>query len=183
MALKSVDSVKWKQAMDDEFNSLIENHTWKSVDLPRNVIDNRWVLKIKEKPSGETERCKARLVIRVFTQEFGVDYNETYSPVIRHTSIRTIIAISAMENLFMSQFDITTAFLYGDLAEEIYMNQPICYEDGSTKVCLLLKSLYGLKQASRNWNRKFSNFLKLYNLKVSSADLCVFFRNGERKIF
>lgn len=183
-ALESSDSIKWKEAMDDEFNSLMENQTWTLVDLPKNrrVIDNKWVYKIKEKPSGEIERYKARLVVRGFTQEYGVDYYETFSPVVRYTSVRTIMAVAANEDLNMAQFDVTTAFLYGDLAEEIYMKQPIGYEDGTSKVCLLKKSLYGLKQASRNWNAKFTEFLKSYKLEASSADPCVFTGSGERRI-
>lgn len=184
MALKCDDSFEWKEAMDDEFNSLIENQTWDLVDLQknRNVIDNKWVYKIKEKPSGEIERYKARLVVRGFTQEHGVDYSQTFSPVVSYTSIRTIIAVAAVEKLKLAQFDVQTAFLYGDLDEVIYMKQPVGYEDGSKKVCLLKKSLYGLKQASRNWNKKFTDFLKSYNLKVSTADPCVFIGNGERRL-
>ncbi len=184
MALKCDDSAEWKEAMDDEFNSLIENQTWDLVDLPknRNVIDNKWVFKIKEKPNGEIERYRARLVVRGFTQEHGIDYSQTFSPVVSYTSIRTIMAIAAVEKLKLAQFDVQTAFLYGDLDEEIYMRQPVGYEDGTKKVCLLKKSLYGLKQASRNWNKKFTDFLKAYNLKVSTADPCVFIGNGERRL-
>lgn len=183
MALTSDDSIKWKEAMDDEYNSLIENGTWELVDLPRgrNVIDNKWVYKVKETPTGDVERYKARLVVRGFSQEYGVDYYQTYSPVVRYTSIRTIMAIAAAENLKLCQFDVKTAFLYGDLSEQIYMKQPVGYEDGTSKVCLLRKSLYGLKQASRNWNVKFTQFLESYKLKSSTADPCVF-TGTERRI-
>lgn len=184
MALASDDSIKWKEAMDDEYNSLIENETWKLVDLPKgsNLVDNKWVYKIKETPTGDIERYKARLVVRGFSQEYGVDYFQTYSPVIRYTSIRTIMAVAAAENLKLAQFDIKTAFLYGDLSETIHMKQPVGYEDGTSKVCLLRKSLYGLKQASKNWNEKFTKFLQSYDLKVSSADPCVFTGDAERRI-
>lgn len=185
MALKSNENVQWCEAMDDEYNSLMENRTWDLVDLPRgrNVIDNKWVYKVKETPSGEIERYKARLVVRGFTQEHGVDYDETFSPVVRHTSVRTIMAMAVMEDLKMRHFDVKTAFLYGELNEVIYMKQPIGYEDGTSKVCLLRKSLYGLKQASRSWNEKFTNFLRSYNLKASSADPCVFVSiKSDRKI-
>lgn len=184
MALASDDSIKWKEAMDDEYDSLIENETWKLVDLPRgrNAIDNKWVYKIKETPTGDIERYRARLVVRGFSQEYGVDYYQTYSLVVRYTSIRTIMAIAAAENLKLAQFDVKTAFLYGDLSEEIYMKQPVGYEDRTSKVCLLRKSLYGLKQASRNCNEKFTKFLQSYDLKVSSADPCVFIGDAERRV-
>lgn len=184
MALASDDSIKWKEAMDDEYNSLIENQTWQLVDLPRghNLVDNKWVHKIKETPTGGIERYKARLVVRGFSQEYGVDYFQTYSPVVRYASIRTIMAMAAAENLKLIQFDVKTAFLYGDLSEDIYMKQPVGYEDGTSKVCKLRKSLYGLKQASRNWNEKFTKFLQSYNLKASSADPCVFTGDTERRI-
>lgn len=175
-ALESVESSKWKEAMDDEFRSLVKNQTWQLMKLPegRKVIDNKWVFKIKEFPNGEIERYKARLVIRGFTQEYGIDYEETFSPVVKFTSLRSIIAMAAAEGLHMKQFDVKTAFLYGDLDEEIFMKQPQGYEDGSENVCKLKRSLYGLKQASRVWNKKFTQFLKDFNLKATSSDCCVF---------
>src|SRR5262249_49830112 len=117
--------------MDEEFASLQKNKTWKLVKLleGRKVIDNRWVYKFKEKPSGEIERYKA--VIRGFTQEHGIDYEETFSPVVKFTSIRSIMAMAAAERLKTKQFDVKTAFLYGELSEEICMKQPQGYEDGT----------------------------------------------------
>lgn len=153
------------------------------VDLPKNrsAIDNKWVYQVKEKPNGEIERYKARLVIHGFSQEQGIDYDETFSPVVKFTSFRLICSMAALENLQLSQFDVKTAFLYGQLTEETYMKQPVGYEDGSKRVCLLRKSLYGLKQASRTWNEKFTKFLKAYELDVSSADPCVFISNKNGK--
>lgn len=167
---------KWLSAMTDEFNSLIQNKTWTLVEKPINasVIDNKWVYKIKYKSNGDIERYKARLVVRGFTQEYGVNYYETFSPVVKFPSMRTILAIAASKNMLMKQFDIKTAFLNSELDETIYMKQPIGYSDGSDKVCKLNKSLYGLKQASRAWNKKFTKFIEQFNFKVSSADPCVF---------
>lgn len=144
-ALRSEDSENWKEAMDSEVRSLEKNQTWQLKQLPegRKVIDNKWVFKVKKYANGQIERYKARLVIRGFTQEYGIDYEETFSPVVKFTSLRSIIAMAATERLHMKQFDVATAFLYGDLEEEIFMTQPQGYEDGSNRVCRLRKSLYG----------------------------------------
>lgn len=172
-AINSEDAIKWKSAMEDEIKSLYSNRTWDLVNLPkgRKVIDNKWVYKLKGQ--GEKTRYKARLVVRGFTQEYGIDYLETFSPVVKHTSIRSILAISACENLNLTQFDVKTAFLNGDLSEEIYMQQPQGFENGTDKVCKLRKSLYGLKQASRCWNQKFTEVLKGFNLSQSTMGPCV----------
>lgn len=175
-AVNNEDNQKWQLAMDDEYGSLMQNNTWTLVEKPENasVIDNKWVYKIKYKSNGEIERYKARLVVRGFTQEYGVNYKETFSPVVKFPSIRTILAIAASKNMYLKQFDIKTAFLNSELRETIYMKQPIGYDDGSGKVCKLNKSLYGLKQASRAWNNKFTTFIKQFDFKASKADPCVF---------
>lgn len=175
-ALRCKESSQWVKAMHEEMTSLSENNTWTMVDLPRGrkAIDNRWVFRVKRKANGDIERFKARLVVRGFSQVRGIDYQETFSPVVKFTSVRLILAVAAAEKLILRQFDIKTAFLYGELEEEIYMEQPDGFKDSSGKVCLLNKSLYGLKQASRCWNLKFTQFLKRFNLTVSSADSCVF---------
>lgn len=185
-AIESHDKNSWCKAMDEEYASLMKNGTWKLVDAPRNqkIIDNKWVYKMKLKPDGSIDRYKARLVVRGFTQRYGVNYKETFSPVVRYSSIRAILAVSAARKMTLKQFDVKTAFLYGDLAEDIYMKQPIGYDDGSGKVCKLLRSLYGLKQASRCWNEKFTTFIKQFDFVVSEADPCVFIckRSGELTI-
>lgn len=142
--------------MLDEYSSLLQNKTWTLVDKPANqkVIDNKWVYKIKKNPNDDDKRYKARLVVRGFTQQYGIDYQETFSPVVRFTSLPAILAVAAERGLLMKQFDVKTAFLNGDLDEMVYMKQPIGFDDKSGRVCKLQKSLYGLKQASRCWNRK-----------------------------
>lgn len=184
-AIKSKDNKQWVEAMNDEYQSLIKNGTWVLVDPPKGqaVIDNRWVFRIKEKPNGEIDRYKARLVVRGFTQCYGIDYTETFSPVVRFTSVRAIFALAAHRGMRVYQFDVKTAFLYGDLKENVYMQQPVGFEDGSNKVCKLIKSLYGLKQASRCWNEKFTYFIKKFEFKVCESDPCVFVRKvGEDTI-
>lgn len=182
-AIKSACSEKWKIAMDEEINSLHKNKTWKLVDLPdgRKLIDNRWVYRVKLGPNGDIERYKARLVVRGFTQRYGIDYEETFSPVVKFTSIRALLSIAAAGNLKIAQFDIKTAFLYGHLQEEIYMHQPQGYKDSTGRVCKLEKSLYGLKQASRCWNQKFTSFLKSFNFMSCEADACMFIGHRENE--
>lgn len=170
--------------MSDEYKSLIDNNTWILVDKPNNqqLIDNKWVFKVKENPDGSIERYKARLVARGFSQRYGIDYEETFSPVVRFTSIRTILAIAAQKRMKVKQFDVKTAFLYGELEEDVYMQQPIGFDDKSGRVCKLQKSLYGLKQASRFWNIKFESFIKEFGFVVSESDPCVFISDNGQDI-
>lgn len=130
--------------------------------------------------NGEVDRFKARLVIRGFSQQYGLNYFETFSPVVRFTSIRAILAMDAAEKMTLRQFDVKTAFLHGELEEEIYMKQPRGYDDNSGRVCKLLKSLYGLKQASRCWNKKFK-FIFEFKFAASKADPCVFIHENRGK--
>lgn len=182
-ALSCSESKRWLEAMDDEIQSLYKNQTWILVDLPvnRKTIGNRWIYKLKHNQAGDIDRFKARLVVRGFCQTYGVDYFETFSPVVKFTSIRMILAIAAAENLKLKQFDVKTAFLYGELDEEIFMVQPKGYDDNSGRVCKLIKSLYGLKQSSRCWNTKFTSLLKQFNFEVSVADPCVFISHQHKR--
>ena len=129
-ALTGSDKEKWEKAMGDELDSMETNHVYELVDLPkgRKAIGNKWVLKIKHKADGSIERYKARLVAKGFTQEEGIDYVETFSPVVRFTSIRLFLAIVANLDLELHQMDVKTAFLNGELKEEIYMRQLIRFE-------------------------------------------------------
>lgn len=180
-AMNSEYSHQWEKAMNDEMRSLADNGTWELVSRPENrkIIDNRWVYKVKLNENGSVDKFKARLVARGFTQEAGVDFSETYSPVARFDTIRSVLSVAASENLHLVQFDVKTAFLYGELDETIYMEQPAGYTDGTDRVCKLKKSLYGLKQAPRCWNRKFKSFLDRYGLQCSSADSCLFFNSAK----
>jgi len=169
------------RAMKEEFDSLIKNGTWVLTNLPpeRSVIKSRWVYKLKRGSENEIQRFKARFVAKGFSQKPGIDFDETYAPVVKYDSLRTILAIAAAEDLEISQLDVKTAFLYGKLEEEIYLQQPQGFSaDGKEKqVCRWLKSLYGLKQASRSWNQKFDSFLTEYGLTPSTADQCVYFNH------
>ena len=140
-------------AMQEELDSMSKNQVWELVDLPkrRKSVGNKWVLKIKRKADGSIDRYKARLVAKGFTQIEGVDYEETFSPVVRFASIRLILSLVSSLDLELYQMDVKTAFLNGELEEEIYMDQPSGFEVAGEeqKVCKLQRSIYGLKQASR----------------------------------
>lgn len=179
-AMESQDQKQWEQAMHEEIASLQKNETWLLVDhqVGQKIIDNKWVFKIKENPDGSVDRYKARLVVRGFSQQQGIDYEETFSPVARYGSIRTVLALAAARKLKIKQFDIKTAFLYGELNEDVFMKQPTGFDDGSNKVCKLRKSLYGLKQASRCWNRKFTSFTEEFGFTASQSDPCVFIKTN-----
>ena len=184
-AIQCENSHEWQSAMDDEMKSLCENNTWELVDKPddRMVIDNRWVYRVKTNLDGTVDKFKARLVAKGYSQQAGVDYNETFSPVARFDTIRAVLSVAASEKLKLAHFDIKTAFLYGELDEVIYMRPPTGYEDGTDRVCRLNKSLYGLKQAPRCWNRKFKDFLEKHGLQVSNEDPCLFYSTVERHKF
>lgn len=175
-AKQSPEAKQWEAAMEEEIKSLKKNETWELVELPkhRKAIQNKWIFRIKTKPDGTTVRFKARLVIKGCAQKAGVDYTETFSPVTRFESVRILLSISAANNFVIRTFDIKTAFLYGDLKETIYMIQPKNFDDGSGRVCLLRKSLYGLKQGPRQWHQKFDEALKKFKLKPTNYDPCVY---------
>lgn len=169
--------------MDEEHQSLVRNEVWELTEAPkdRTIIDYKWTYKLKRDSDGNVQRYKARLVARGFRQREGIDYHETHSPVVRFDSIRIILAIAASGSKTIQQFDVKTAFLYGNIDEAIYMRQPEGYEDGTTRVYKPKRSLYGLKQVSRCWNRRFIDFLQKFNLEATSADPCVFI-SKEREI-
>jgi hypothetical protein len=173
--------------MQEEYDSLMANNTWTLEPLPasRKPISCKWVFKIKQGANGEVERYKARLVARGFTQTYEVDYNETFAPVAKFTSIRCILALATLEDMEIHQMDVKTAFLNGKLEEEIYMEQPQGFvrQGGEHLVCKLHKSLYGLKQSPRAWNQKLDVFLKSIEFMKSEADLSVYVAVGDVKFF
>lgn len=128
-----------------------------------NLIDRRWVFKIKRRADGSIERYKARLVAKGFKQRFGVDYLDTYSPVVKPTTVRVLLSLAVSKGWTLHQIDIQNAFLHGDLKEEVYMSQPPGFQDTKAPpgyICKLDKALYGLKQAPRAWHSKLTNKLQ-----------------------
>ena len=153
-AISSSESIHWKNAMDDELDSIKKNKVWELVELPkgRKPIGCKWIFKKKFKSDGTLDKYKARLVAKGYTQKPGVDYEETYSPVAKFVSIRIIMALVAKLDLELFQFDVKAAFLNGELKEDIYMEQPKGFEkkDLEDKDYKLNKSLYGLNNPLDN---------------------------------
>ena len=150
--------------MDDKMQSLHQNHTWRLVNLPegKKAIGCKWIFAKKEGfPNQEDVRYKARLVAKGYAQKEGIYYNEVFSPVVKHPSIRVLLDLVAQLNLELIQLDVKTAFLHGHLEEEISMTQPQGFKvDGKENmVCELKKSLYRLKQSSRQWYKQFDKFM------------------------
>ena len=177
-AVSSKESEKWQEAADNEYNSLVNMDTWELVELPegRKTIGCRWVFKRKYKEDGSIERYKARLVAKGYSQRYGVDYHETFSPVVRFDTLRTLLSFAVQNNLLIDQMDVTTAFLNGYLDEEIYMEQPPGYAEKGKEnlVCKLKRSLYGLKQSPRCWNQRFTAYLQGLGFERCESDYCVF---------
>ncbi len=148
-ATSSPDKSKWKREMEAEMRSLDENQVWDLVDLPpdRKTVGSKWVFKVKTQADGSVARYKARLVAQGYTQRYGTDYDETFCPVVRQESLRTLMALSVQYGLKLHQIDVTTAFLNGTL-EEVFMRQPNGFVINGSEylVCKLKKSIYGLKQ-------------------------------------
>ena len=176
-------SPHWRAAMDTELQALEANSTWTILSLPpgKHAVGCRWVYKIKRKADGSLECYKAHLVAKGCTQQPGIDFIDTFSPVIKLTTVKLLLALAAVHGWFMTQLDVNNTFLQGDLPEEVYMELPPGYHrEGEplpvNAVCKLSKSLYGLKQASRQWYAKFSNFLLSNGFKQSSTDYSLFIK-------
>ena len=173
----------WTAAANAEYESLMENNTWELVSLPegRKPIECKWIFKVKRGSNGEVNRYKARLVAKGFAQKYGVDYDETFAPVVRYSSIRALLAYAIQNDMILHQMDVVTAFLNGTLEENIYMQQPAGYiQPGKEKlVCKLKKSIYGLKQFPRCWNKAFKEYMESIGFKQSNADPCIFIKTEE----
>lgn len=182
-ALASPQATEWKRAMDEEYSSLMKNKTWTLTDLPpgKKALPYKWVFKRKTDQIGNVMRYKARLVIKGYAQRWGTDYEEIYSPVVRYTTIRYLFALAARYGLAIDQMDAVSAFLQGEIDRDIYMEQPEEYKRGS-QVCMLHKSIYGLKQASRLWNLKLNSVLHELGMTQSKTDPCVYY-NAKKNTF
>ncbi|KAG7004123.1 Retrovirus-related Pol polyprotein from transposon TNT [Fusarium oxysporum f. sp. conglutinans] len=148
------------------------------VTLPpgRKALRGKWVFKLKRGENGQVLRYKARFVVRGFEQREGIDFNETFASVVKPMSYKMIFAIAAALDLELEQMDVKTAFLYGLVTEEIYVQQSEGFDDGSGRVCKLLRALYGLKQAPRVWYETLSTFLKALGFKPLLSDMGVFMK-------
>jgi Reverse transcriptase (RNA-dependent DNA polymerase) len=164
--------------MEVEMHVLKSNNTWVLVspDTAANVVGSKWVFRTKYRADGSIERYKARLVTQGFIQEFGIDYTETFSPVIKATTVRLVLSIAVASNWSIRQLDINNAFLHGDLMETVFMQQPPRFVDSAfpTHACKLNKALYGLKQSPRAWFQKLQSALVSLGFHPSSADTSLF---------
>ncbi|CAH9071119.1 unnamed protein product [Cuscuta europaea] len=175
----------WKSAMISEFTALINNKTWELVPRPpnANVIRCMWLFKHKYRSDGSLERHKARLVVNGRSQRPGIDCDDTFSPVVKPATIRTVLSIALSHNWPLHQLDVNNAFLHGFLDETVYMHQPPGFKDSSrpSHVCLLKKSLYGLKQAPRAWYHRFASHAAKLGFHHSKVDhsLFIYHNNGD----
>jgi len=175
----------WMAAMEDDFASMKKNGVWDLVVLPAGckTVGCKWVFKTKRNANGEEERYKARLDAKGYNQREGIDFKETFSPVSTKDSFRVVMALVAHLDLELHQMDVKTAFLNRDLFEDVYMDQL----DGSVAsgkrhmVCKLRKSIYGLKQASRQWYLKFDNVVTSLSFKENVVDQCIYLKASGRK--
>jgi hypothetical protein len=182
----AIKDPKWRDAMLDEMRALEKNETWELVDLPqgKQTVGCKWVFSIKYNPEGKIERYKARLVAKGYTQTYGIDYEETFSPVAKMNSIRTLISCAVNLDWSIYQMDVKNAFLHGDLQEEVYMNIPPGFEpkESTEKVLRLRRSLYGLKQSPRTWFDRFRQAMLRRGYHQSNADHTLFYKHANDKV-
>jgi hypothetical protein len=181
-ALASPAAQQWRQAMDEEMASLSAHRTWDLEEVPagRKPVACRWVYALKRNEKGIIQRYKARLVAKGFSQKPGVDYGDIWAPVGQYKTLRILLAVVAAKDFHLHQLDIKTAFLHGDIDEDIYMMQPPGYQKaGDSRACRLRRALYGLKQASRSWHHKLKTFLAEAGFQASEADPCLFVKHTE----
>ncbi|GJT37724.1 putative RNA-directed DNA polymerase [Tanacetum coccineum] len=174
----------WIEAMNNEMDALYRNDTWEIVELPfgRKAIGGKWVYKIKYKSSGDIDRYKARYVAKGYNQKEGIDFDETFSPVVKIVTVRCVINLAVQYDWSIFQLDVNNAFLYGDLDETVYMSLPEgFFNPRDNRVCRLKKSLYGLKQAPRQWNAKLTQTLIEHGFIQSKSDYSLFTKSESGK--
>jgi hypothetical protein len=177
---EAIQKKEWADAMIEEYQSIINNDVWEIVPRPKgkDVVSSKWLFKIKLATDGSIEKYKARFVARGFFQKEGIDYEETFAPVARYTSIRTIIDLAANMKWKLHQMDVKTSFLNGVIEEEVYIEKPQGFEveDRKSHVCRLKKALYRLKQAPRAWYGRIDSFLMSLGFTKSKADSNLYFK-------
>ena len=175
----AIKQPEWLKAMEEEIAALTHNNRWTLIPRPHNrpIIGCKWIYKNKPSPDGTSHKHKARLVAKGFLQEGGIDYHETFSPVIKTTTIQLLLALAISQGWHIHQLDISNAFLHGDLQEIIYMDQPPGFQNTQFPhhVCQLKKSLYGLKQAPREWFHKLTGELLKLGFQDSKTDTSLFY--------
>uniref|UniRef100_A0AAV1V9L0 Reverse transcriptase Ty1/copia-type domain-containing protein n=1 Tax=Peronospora matthiolae TaxID=2874970 RepID=A0AAV1V9L0_9STRA len=181
-AVSGPDQVHWRKAIHAELESMRLRGVFRAAKLPngQRAIGTKWVFKIKRKADGSIEKYNARLVAKGFRQKYGIDYTETFSPVVKYVTLRMVIAISKHFGWPIDQLDVVTAFLYGVMKEQVFCVIPEGVELDSTFDCLeLVKSIYGLKQASRVWNETFDEYVCSIGFQVSDFDPCLYIKTSD----
>lgn len=185
-AVARPDGEDWDVASKEEYLAMLDNDVWELVPLSQvpqhsNLIKCRWVYRIKYNSDGSIERYKARICAKGFQQKEGIDFEETFAPVARVTSMRILFALAVRMNWEIHHTDVKTAFLNAFLDETVYMEQPEGFEqtgpNGEKMVCRLKRAVYGLKQAPRNWNEELTKFMTQYGFVQSKVDNCIFTLN------
>ncbi|CAJ2637750.1 unnamed protein product [Trifolium pratense] len=181
----ALKSKVWLEAMIDELKSIEKNKTWDLCKLPseKRAIDVKWVYKVKQNPEGQVVKYKARLVAKGFLQKQGLDYDEVFSPVARHETIRLVIALACSRRWPLFHLDVKSAFLNGPLEEDVYVKQPPGFElkGKEDKVLKLNKALYGLKQAPRAWNKRIDQFFVVQGFVKCSVEYGVYVKHSDNK--
>jgi hypothetical protein len=178
----------WRAAMSEEFSALQKNNTWDLVPRPSgaNIVTGKWVYRHKFRSDGSLERYKARWVLRGFTQRPGIDFDETFSPVVKPATIRTVLTVALFHRWPVHQLDVKNAFLHGTLDETVYCVHPAGFVDSSRPdhVCRLNKSLYGLKQAPRAWYSRFATHILSFGFVSAKSDTSLFiYQHGNDTIY
>jgi hypothetical protein len=184
----TLDDRNWRAAMEDEYGALMRNGTWELVFRPRdsNVVTGKWIFTHKLRADGSFDCYKARWVLRGFTQRPGVDYDETFSPVVKPATVRTVLSIAVCRDWPIQQLDVKNAFLHDTLTETVYCSQPTGFADSAHPdlVCHLKKSLYRLKQAPHAWYSRFTSFLLSLGFAEAKSDTSLFvFRRGSDTLY
>ena len=170
----------WKEAMQKEYNSILKNNVWEIVSRPAEkfILSSKWIFKLKHATDGSIEKYKVRFVARGFSQKDSIDYDETFAPVARDTSISTIISLVSIFGWKMYQMDVKTAFLNGNIDQEVFIEQleGFALHSRESHICRLRKALYGLKQARRVWYERIDGFLKDLGFQKSDVDSNIYLR-------
>jgi hypothetical protein len=178
----------WRRSMEEEYATLLANHTWDLVPCPpgTNVVTGKWLFRHKLTSDGSLDRYKARWVLQGFTQHPGVDYDETFSPVVKFATVRTVLSLALSQDWVIHQLDVKNTFLHDTLTEIVYCSQPTGFVDEAHPdlVCWLNRSLYGLKQAPRAWYSRFTSYLASIGFIEAKSDTSLFiYHRGDDTVF
>jgi hypothetical protein len=177
-AVECDESDKWRTAIQDEFDAHEKNNTWSIIDRHphMNVIGCKWVFKKKRDAQGNVSKYKARLVAKGFNQQYGIDFRDTFAPVLKYKSLRMILILSVIQDRQLEQLDVKTAFLNASVKEDIYMCIPEGMNIGDTHVLKLNRALYGIKQAPREWHEEIDSYLRSIGYSPCLKDSCIYWK-------